>query len=100
MVDGVGLLFSVMGVTGLAVACFWPSLQSYSVDRLPFDPTSLFILLSCGGIPGFAFVSWLIGWIGDLHGLRTAFYIMPVLFLLLVLCLLMERRRAHPTELE
>lgn len=90
-IQSVGLLFAVLFITGLSVACFWPSIQSYSVDRLPFDPTALFILLSCGGIPGFAFFSWLIGWTGDLHGLRTALFILPAAFLLLIGCFLLER---------
>lgn len=90
-IQSVGLLFAVLFITGLSVACFWPSIQSYSVDRLPFDPTALFILLSCGGIPGFAFFSWLIGWIGDLHGLRTALFVLPGAFLLLCGSFLLER---------
>lgn len=91
LLDSVVLLFAVLFLMGLAVACFWPSIQSYSVDRLPFDTTALFILLSCGGIPGFAFVSWLIGWIGDTHGLRVALLVMPGFFLILIACFLLER---------
>lgn len=94
LLDTVVLLFPIMAVMGLSVACFWPSIQSYSADRLPFDSTALFILLSCGGIPGFALVSWLVGFIGDHHGLRAAFFILPGLFLPLIACFLVERRRA------
>lgn len=96
LLDSVGWLFATMFLMGLAVACFWPSIQSYSVDRLPFDPTALFILLSCGGIPGFALLSWLIGWIGDNHGLRTALFVLPAAFLVLICAFLAERRlRPH-----
>jgi fucose permease len=91
MLDSVGLLFAVMVLMGLSVACFWPTIQSYSVDRLPFDPTALFILLSCGGIPGFAVVSWLVGWVGDNHGLRAALLVLPGVFVLLIACFLAER---------
>lgn len=91
-IDAVGWLFATLVLVGLTVACFWPSIQSYSVDRLPFDPTALFILLSCGGIPGFALVTWLIGWIGDRHGLRTGLLVLPGIFLVLIICLLAERR--------
>jgi fucose permease len=92
MVDSIGWLFATLVLMGLSVACFWPSIQSYSVDRLPFDPTALFILLSCGGIPGFALVSWLVGWIGDSHGLRAGLMVLPGIFLLLIACFLVERR--------
>lgn len=92
VLDSVGLLFVTMGILGLSVACFWPSIQSYSADRLPLEPTALFILLSCGGIPGFALASWLVGWIGDHHGLRVAFLILPSLFVPLIACFVWERR--------
>ena len=92
LVDSVGWLFATMFLIGLSVACFWPSIQSYSVDRLPFDPTALLILLSCGGIPGFALISWLVGWIGDSHGLRAALLVLPGVFLILIASLLAERR--------
>ena len=51
-VGSLGVLFSVLFLAGIAVGPFWPSLQSYSTDRLPVDTTMLFILLSCAGIPG------------------------------------------------
>lgn len=85
------ILFLLMGLLGLSIACFWPSLQSYAIDRLPYDPTALFILLSCGGIPGFALVTWLVGWVADRHDLRTGFFLLPAVFLLLALSFLWER---------
>lgn len=85
------LVFVALFFAGLSVACFWPSLQSYASDRLPVENTSLFILLSCAGIPGFAFASWMIGLIGDRAGLKAAFLIVPFLFVLLALLLGIER---------
>jgi len=82
----VGLLFS-----GAAVASFWPSLQAYAVDRLPFDPTGIFILLSCGGICGFASVPWAMGAIGDRVGLKAGFWVVPICLIALTLLLLWER---------
>jgi fucose permease len=98
LLSSVGWLFATMAVMGLAVACFWPSIQSYSVDRLPFDPTALFILLSCGGIPGFALVSWLVGWIGDSYGLRVALLVLPGIFLLLIACLACCEKRTRTSR--
>ena len=58
----VGLVFTF---AGLGIACLWPSLQSYAADCIPKDETMLFILLSCGGIPGYATFVWGMGWIVD-----------------------------------
>jgi fucose permease len=94
-IDSIAPLFPALFLVGLATACFWPSIQSYSVDRLPFDSTALFILLSCGGIPGFASLSWLIGWIADSHGLRNALFVPAAAFLVLLITFLIERRRGQ-----
>src|SRR5690606_13945245 len=78
----------------------WPSIQSYAVDRMRVDATILFILLSCAGIPGFAAVSWIMGLIGDTHGLRPSFFVVPCCLAALALLILLEHRRtpasAHP----
>jgi MFS family permease len=52
-------LFPGLFLVGISIAVYWPSIQSYAADRLPVESTSLFILLSCAGIPGFAFAT---GW--------------------------------------
>lgn len=82
----IGLLFS-----GAAVASFWPSMQAYAVDRLPFDPTGIFILLSCGGIGGFASIPWVMGAIGDRISLRAGFWVVPICLLALAALLVWER---------
>lgn len=80
-----GPLFGLgLFLAGVSVASFWPSLQSLAVDRLPLDPTALFILLSCGGIAGFSFSSWLVGLLGEHLGLSKAFGVVPLLFLVLL----------------
>lgn len=96
LVEGPVVLSGVLVILGLSLACFWPTIQSYAADRLPFEATALFILLSCGGIPGFATVSWLVGWVGDAHGLRVAFLLLPGLFLPLMGCFYLERRSYRP----
>ena len=73
----------VLFSAGLSVACFWPSLQSYAADCLSVDTTMLFILLSCGGIPGFGIASWIMGIIGDSAGIRAAFAVIPVFLFIL-----------------
>ena len=83
----VGSITSVMILlffVGLASAPFWPSVQSYSVDRLShLDSTTLYILLSCAGVPGCGALSVIMGKAGDLWGLRMAFLAIPVCYLIL-----------------
>ena len=81
---GIGI---VLFLAGLSTACFWPSLQSYSVDTMPADSTMLFILLSLAGIPGFSAVIWLMGFLGDRCGLRAGFYLIPAVFGIFILLL-------------
>ena len=85
-------LYILLFFAGLSCACFWPSIQSYAVDRLQGESTMIFILLSAMGIPGFAGVTWLMGLIGDLAGLRIAFAVVPVLMVILAISILIDRR--------
>jgi fucose permease len=79
------LFFGLLFVAGIATAPFWPSLQSYCADCLPqTDTTMLFILLSCAGVPGCGFFTWLMGFIGNHSGgLSSAFYLVPACYLIL-----------------
>ncbi len=78
------LLFILLFVAGIASAPFWPSVQSYCADCMPkADTTILFILLSCAGVPGCGVCTWLMGWIGNQWGLRGAFYVIPICYLIL-----------------
>ena len=91
LVESLLLLYVLLFAAGLAVACFWPSIQSYAADCLPVDATSLFILLSCAGIPGFAGASWLMGLIGDASDLRNSFLVVPALLAGLLLVMATDR---------
>ena len=95
-------LYVLLFFAGLACACFWPSIQSYAADRLRGESTMLFILLSTMGVPGFAGITWLMGKIGDLSGLRIAFAVIPGLMVVLAVCILIDRKlgseRTGPTE--
>jgi MFS family permease len=80
------LFFGLLFLAGVATAPFWPSVQSYSTDRLPgADTTMLLILLSCAGVPGCSFFTWLMGYIGNHSGLAKAFYLVPACYSMLVL---------------
>ncbi|MEX0652721.1 MAG: MFS transporter [Phycisphaeraceae bacterium] len=86
-------IYAVLLAAGLCIACFWPSIQSHAADRLPVESTSLFILLSCAGIPGFAFAAWLMGVVAEFTSLHASFFILPVMFGGLVVTLLLDRGR-------
>ncbi|MFW6252854.1 MAG: MFS transporter [bacterium] len=89
--SGIPLLIAGLFAAGLSIACFWPSIQSYAADRIEADNTALFILLSCGGIPGFGFAAWLMGIIGETSGLNASLYVIPVFLGLLGVLVLIER---------
>jgi fucose permease len=90
--DSLYSLMILLFFAGLAVACFWPSIQSYAADRIEGDSTMLFILLSTAGIPGFSLASWGMGRIGDIWGLRASFTVIPVMFLVLLITIGLERK--------
>lgn len=87
------LLFVFLFFIGLATAPFWPSVQSHCSHVLPsVDTTMLFILLSCAGIPGCGFFTWLMGYIGNhFGGLNSAFYIVPICYLALAMLILFDK---------
>lgn len=77
------VFWMLLFLAGCSVAGFWPGFQALAVERLPLDSTSLFILLSCGGIAGFTFSSWSIGWLAELTSLDRAFLLVPGMFAVL-----------------
>ena len=83
----------VLVLAGVALACFWPSIQSYAADVMDVDHTMLFILLSCAGIPGFGVICWLMGYIADHGGLRMSFVIIPIVLLVLAITILCTPRK-------
>lgn len=90
--DAVGMVFILLFCAGLGIACLWPSIQSYAADRLNVDTTALFILLSCGGIPGFAAASWLMGIAAEQFSVATSFLLIPLALVVLAALLAWERR--------
>jgi fucose permease len=86
MINNLWLFFGLLFLSGVATAPFWPSVQSYCTDCMPqCDTTMIFILLSCAGIPGCGFFTWLMGLIGNhsTNGLATAFYLVPLCYIIL-----------------
>ena len=92
------LMFVLDYLIGITIAPLWPTIQTYSVDRLPkhLDETMVFVWLSCAGVPGCGIFSWLMGVLGDVfHSLSMPFFLLPASQLLLTLVLLVETRQKN-----
>lgn len=75
------LLFATLFFLGIVSGPFWPSLQSHCVEKLrESDSTTLYILLSCAGVPGCGVFTFLMGVAGDWLGLRTSFFLVPLCY--------------------
>ena len=82
-VESIASFMAIVFLAGLAIACFWPSIQSHAAATMDVDSTMLFILLSCAGIPGFGLVSWIMGLVAEAYDLRTSLLVIPVLLVIL-----------------
>ena len=92
------LMFVLDYLIGITIAPLWPTIQTYSVDRLPkhLDETMVFVWLSCAGVPGCGIFSWLMGVLGDVfRSLSMPFFLLPACQLLLTLVLLVETRKKN-----
>lgn len=92
--------YGLLALAGLATASFWPTIlaeaEAYlNATSLGVNSTILFILLACAGIIGFGLTPWILGLIGDSSELRSGFILIPMLFILLGLILLVERRMSR-----
>lgn len=84
-------LFALMFLSGLCVAPYWPSMQTYGVNMLPeLDSTLLFVFFSSVGIPGCGFFTWMMGVLGDHYGLHNSFLLIPLTLVLFSLIVLFE----------
>jgi len=91
------LLLFILFLAGIGAASYWPSIQSYAVDRMPHhDATMVFILLSCAGIPGCGVVTLLMGYLGNAYGLAASFFLVPACFLVMTLLLIADTRAITP----
>ncbi len=84
--------YVLVALTGLAVACLWPTILAEADDYLPVNTTILMVLLGSVGIVGFGITPWIMGLIGDNAGLRAAFAFVPLLFAGLIAVLIIARR--------
>ncbi len=94
-ISDLGTLYAFLFAMGLAVACLWPSIQSYAGSELKVDPTVLMIFLSCFGLPGFFSATLIMGVIGDARGLKTSFVVAPIYVACALVLMLIEKKGAR-----
>jgi len=90
--------YLLLGLAGLATACFWPTIMAEADRLLNVNTTILFVLLSCVGIIGFGSIPWIMGLIGDKNELKAGFSFIPVLFAGLIVLLVVERQLNKKTS--
>ena len=73
--EGPGLV--LIGLSGLFVACFWPTILAVATQRVQAGSTTMFALLAAAGISGCIVFPWAIGAIGDAAGLRLGVALLP-----------------------
>jgi len=91
LVSHLAVFFGILFVAGLSIACFWPSIQAHAATVIRADSTTLFILLSCAGVPGFGLTSWIMGIVAERYSLRGSLLVIPILLLVLTAASLAER---------
>ncbi|MFP4409537.1 MAG: MFS transporter [Spirochaetaceae bacterium] len=96
LIDTLPLLYAFMLVIGVIIAPLWPSIQSYAAKRNRVDPTMLMVLLSCFGVTGYSSATLIMGFLGDLQGIRISFVVIPIYLLsLFFVIFLAGTKRAH-----
>ncbi len=84
MTPSIYIFYLMLFISGFAVAPYWPTIQSVSTTFVKGDPTLLFILLSCFGIPGIGAATWIMGFIGDKSSLNSALIVIPVCYVMVI----------------
>jgi predicted MFS family arabinose efflux permease len=92
--------WTLFGLSGLFVACFWPTLLAIASEHIAIGSTSLFSLLAAAGVTGCVIFPWVIGALGDKFDLRHAVLVLPASMAILVGTLLWARLYAkkEPTQ--
>ena len=88
-----GMFYILVGLAGIAISSFWPSMLAKAASSLKVDTTILFVLLACFGIAAFGLMPWFMGAIGDYAQLRTSFFVVPGCFVMLFILVSRKQRR-------
>jgi len=93
--DELTWFYFLLALSGLAAACFWPTILAEAVQCLRMNSTILIVLLACAGIAGYGLIPWIMGLIGDIAGLKSGFFVIPFLFVGLIFVLVIESRMSR-----
>ncbi len=86
-VEGLWGAWVLFALSGLFVACFWPTILALASDNIATGSASLFALLAAAGIAGCVIFPWAIGTLGDAFGLRGGVLLLPGSMVMQVLVL-------------
>ena len=74
----------LFALSGLFVACLWPTLLAIASEHISSGSTSLFSLMAAAGVTGCVIFPWAIGALGDAIDLRHAVLVLPVSMVILI----------------
>jgi len=90
----VELKWCFLGLCGIAVGPFWPTILALAGQRVRASSTTLvFALLAAFGIAGYALAAWITGMLADRWGLRASFSPMVAALGLTIVIVLATGRR-------
>jgi len=92
LATGLASFYALLAASGLAAACFWPTILAHAAASLKTDATILFVMLACLGIIGFGSAPLLVGAIGDRASLGAGLFVVPCLFAGVIAALAVEWR--------
>jgi len=99
LAGSVELKWCFLGVCGIAVGPFWPTILALADRRVRASSTTLvFALLAAFGIAGYALAAWIIGALADRWGLTASFSPMVAALALAIVMISLTARRRPPAE--
>jgi len=83
-----------LGLAGLCVACFWPSILTLATSRIGAGSARLLAMLSVAGLVGFGAMPWAVGMLAESFRLRVGLALVPAAMALAGIVLLKVARRS------
>ena len=86
-------IYVLLGLAGIAIACFWPSILVEAGQILKVGPILLLDMLAFCGVLGIAATTWLVGILADQTSLKNAFLQVTIAWFLILLGVLLVPKR-------
>ena len=100
VVDNLVASMVLLGLAGLFVACFWPSILALATDRIARRSARLLAMLAVAGIAGLGVMPLAIGMLAERFGLRVGLAIVPVAMAISGFVLLKVAGKGQPYQAE